>query len=76
MYSKIAFPSSSLVFQRFRFSSSVCMRPQNDSMTALSQGSPTVPSEGSMPARRARSVNAQEVNCPDSTGRRNTGLFS
>jgi len=30
----------------------------------------------SMPARRARSVNAQEVNCPDSTGRRNTGLFS
>jgi hypothetical protein len=44
------------------FKSSTCMRPQNDSMTALSQGSPTVPGEGSSPAFFALEVKAQEVN--------------
>ena len=36
MYSKIALASSTLVRHRCRFSSSTCMRPQNDSTTALS----------------------------------------
>ena len=62
MYSKMALASSMRVDHRFRFGRSVCMRPQNDSMAALSKRPPTVPREGSMPARRARSVNAQEVN--------------
>jgi hypothetical protein len=35
-YSNIADASSTRVFHRFLFSSSVCIRPQNDSMTALS----------------------------------------
>lgn len=36
---------------------------QNALTTALCEGSPTLPSNGSRPAERARSVNAQEVNC-------------
>ena len=36
MYSKIAFASPARVSQRCRLSSSVCMRAQNDSATALS----------------------------------------
>jgi len=39
------------------------MRAQNDSTTALSSGSPTVPSEGRRPAFRAREVRAHEVKC-------------
>jgi hypothetical protein len=35
-YSKIALASSIRVFHFLRLSSSVCMRPQNDSITALS----------------------------------------
>lgn len=62
MYSKIAFASSTLVDHRRRFRSSTCMRAQNDSTTALSYGSPTVPSEGRRPAFRAREVKAHEVN--------------
>ncbi len=54
MYSKMAFASSTRVFQRFLFSSSVCIRPQNDSMTALSQGSPTVWLTSHHPARFRR----------------------
>jgi hypothetical protein len=49
MYSKIAFASSIRVRQRCRSSNSVCIRPQNASATALSYGSPTVPSEGQQP---------------------------
>jgi hypothetical protein len=57
MYSKIALASSTRVFCRFRFSSSTSMRPQKESATALSQGSPTVPSEGCRPAFLALEVN-------------------
>jgi hypothetical protein len=39
----------------------------------LSNASPTLPTDGSTPAAASRSVNAIEVYCPDSTGRRNTG---
>jgi hypothetical protein len=70
MYSKIAFASSTRVVRFLRFSNSTCMRPQNDSTTALSYGSPTVPGEGSSPAFFALVVKAQEVNWADSTGRR------
>ena len=34
------------VFQDFRLSSSTCMRPQNDSITALSYGHPIGPDRG------------------------------
>ena len=74
-YSKIAFASSIRVRQRLRSNSSTCIRDQNDSIIALSKQSPTEPIEGSSPESIARCVNAQEVNWPDSTGRRNTGLL-
>jgi hypothetical protein len=61
MYSKIALASSMRVFQRRRLRTSTCRRAQKASATALSYGSPTVPSEGSRPARRARSVKAHEL---------------
>jgi len=38
------------------------MLDQNDSIMALSSPSPTVPNDGSSPARRIRSVKAHEVN--------------
>ena len=63
MYSKIALASSTRVRHRCRFSSSTCMRPQKDSTTALSYGSPMVPREGSRPAFFALVVKVQEVNC-------------
>jgi hypothetical protein len=50
------------VFHRRRSNSSVCIRPQKDSITALSKASPIVPIEGSSPESLARWVNAQEVN--------------
>ena len=62
MYSKIAFASSTRVFQRCRSSSSICMEDQKDSIIALSRPSPTDPNEGMSPARRILSPNAQEVN--------------
>ena len=54
--------------------SSVCMRPQNDSMTELSKQSPIEPIDATSPNSCARRVNAQEVNWADSIGRRNTSL--
>lgn len=63
MYSKIAFASSTRVLHRFRFSSSICIDDQNDSIIALSSPSPTVPNEGISPAERIVSPEAQEVNC-------------
>lgn len=62
MYSKIAFASSTRVFQRRESSSSTCMRDQNASIIALSSQSPTDPIDGTSPDCLARSVNAQEVN--------------
>ena len=62
-YSKIALASSTRVVHRWRSSSSVCMRAQNDSITALFVASPMVPIEGSSPDSLARWVNAQELNC-------------
>jgi hypothetical protein len=72
-YSNRALASSIRVRHRCRLSSSVCTRPQKDSITALSQQSPIDPIEGTSPEARARSVKAQEVNCASSTGRCNTG---
>ena len=74
-YSKIALASSMRVRQRFRSSSSTCIRDQNDSTIALSKQSPTEPIDGNRPESTARWVNAQEVNWPDSIGGRNTGLL-
>src|ERR1700730_14856200 len=58
----MALESSTTVFQLWRFRSSICMDPQNDSMGALSQQSPTVPIEPMSPRRRTFSVKAQDVN--------------
>ena len=71
----MALDSSRRVRQRRRLSSSTCMRAQNDSITALSKQSPIEPIDTARPASRARWVNAQEVNWPDSTGRRNTLMW-
>ena len=51
------------VFHRRRSSSSVCIRAQKDSITALSSASPMVPIQGSSSDAPARWVDAQEVNC-------------
>jgi hypothetical protein len=48
-YPKIALANSTRVIQRFRSSSSTCIRLQKDSMTALSKQSPTEPIDGSNP---------------------------
>ena len=62
-YSKIALLASSIrVAYLRRFSSSTCMRAQNDSIVALSKQSPTVPIKGTRPESWARWVNAQELN--------------
>src|SRR5680860_192257 len=50
------------VFQDLRLSSSTCMRPQNDSTTALSYGHPMAPIDGARPASRTFWLNAQDVN--------------
>jgi hypothetical protein len=42
-------------------SRSVCTRPQNDSITALSKQSPIEPIDGTRPESWARRVNAHEV---------------
>lgn len=60
-YSKIALARSTRVCQRFRSSSSACIRDQNDSTVALSKQSPTEPIEGSSPESTARWVNAHEA---------------
>ena len=48
MESLIAVASSTRVFQRLRFKSSTCIRPQTASTMALSYGLPTAPSEPSL----------------------------
>ncbi len=53
MYSKIALANSTLVFHFFRFSSSICIEDQNDSINAK---------DGISPAERILSPKAQEVN--------------
>ena len=63
MYSNIALASSTLVFQFLRFSNSICIDDQNDSIIALSRPSPTVPNDGIKPEDRILSVKAQDVNC-------------
>jgi transposase len=52
----------------------VLNNPIIDSARALSQASPTAPTEGVAPASVRRSVNAIEVYWADSTGRRNTPI--
>src|SRR6266496_975310 len=61
-YSNSAALSSTRVFHLVRFKSSVWSRAQKDSITALSKASPTDPIDGTKPARRTRSLKAQEVN--------------
>ena len=61
-YSKSAEETSIRVRHFCQLSSSVCSRPQNDSITALSSPSPTDPMEGSKPAWRTRSLKLQQVN--------------
>jgi hypothetical protein len=63
------------VFQRRRLNSSTCMRPQNDSIMALSAGVPTEPIDGAMPASRTFWLKAQDVNWVDSIGGCNAGLL-
>lgn len=71
---RVALASSIRVFQRRRLNSSTCRRPQKLSIIALSAAVPTAPIEGTIFAVRTRSLNAQEVNCPNSTGPRNSVL--
>jgi len=72
IHSKIAEPSSSLVAQVRRSSSSCCIVDQNDSMSPLSTELATRPIEPGSPASRSRCPNVQDVNWVDSTGRRDT----
>ena len=64
------------VFHRFRFSSSTCIRAQNDSTIALSKQSPIDPIDGRSPDSCALRVNTHDVNCSGSRGRSNTLLLS
>jgi hypothetical protein len=57
----MALDSSTRVFHLLELSSSVCIRAQNDSTTALSKASPTVPIDWARPAARTRWLNVQEV---------------
>jgi hypothetical protein len=56
-------------------SSSTCMRAQNASTMALSNGAPTAPTEGARPASVTFWLKTQEVNWADSTGGRNGLLW-
>ncbi len=55
--------SSSRVDHFFRFSNSICIAPQNDSTTALSYASPTVPIDWTRPDALTFWLNVQDVNC-------------
>src|SRR4051812_4413881 len=61
IHSNTAAASSALVDHFLVSRSSSCIVPQNDSITALSKQSPTVPIEPSSPASRRRFPNAQHV---------------
>ena len=59
----MALAYSTRVRQRFLLRTSTWSRAQKDSITALSKQSPTQPIDGNSPDRRARRVNARDVNC-------------
>lgn len=54
--------SSTRVIQRFLFSSSTCMRAQNASTIALSNGAPTAPTDGARRASVTFWLKTQEAN--------------
>jgi hypothetical protein len=58
--------SSTRVFHLFLFRSSTCMRAQNASTMALSNGEPTAPIDGARPASLTFWLNTQEANWADS----------
>jgi len=59
---EIAFASSMRVRHFMRLSISVCMRPQNDSITELSKQSPIEPIDATSPDSWERRVKAHDVN--------------
>ena len=71
----VARRSSSRVAQRCRSRTFFCSSAKKGSMAALSPYAPTRPIEPTSPLLRCVRTQAVERNWPDSTSRRNTGLF-